>query len=147
MGWCQKRIIDRSLSKCYHCSMKIRAVWNVRSVENFAVKISIRIILSQKGAVEKMNLETGIVRSVNLFFRVIRTTRLIKLTKRQVYTGRFQNLELKTGKYTFVGIIMGLPRFRLGYERVDNNWHCTADGNFQALQMVGKACCKLRKMT
>ena len=28
--------------------------------------------------------------------------------------------ELKTGKYTVVGIVRGLPRFRLGYERAGN---------------------------
>jgi hypothetical protein len=37
-----------------------------------------------------------------------------------IYTSRFQNPELKTGNYTVVGIVRGLPRFRLGYERAGN---------------------------
>ena len=37
-----------------------------------------------------------------------------------IYTSRFQNLELKTGNYTVVGIVRGLPRFKLGYERAGN---------------------------
>ena len=37
-----------------------------------------------------------------------------------IYTSRFQNPELKTGNYTVVGIVRGLPRFKLGYERAGN---------------------------
>lgn len=37
-----------------------------------------------------------------------------------IYTSRFSNPELKSGKYTVVGIVRGLPRFRLGYERAGN---------------------------
>lgn len=37
-----------------------------------------------------------------------------------IYTSRFSNPELKSGKYTVVGIVRGLPRFRLGYERARN---------------------------
>lgn len=37
-----------------------------------------------------------------------------------IYTSRFQNLELNSGNYTVVGIVRGLPRFRLGYERAGN---------------------------
>lgn len=32
----------------------------------------------------------------------------------------FQNPELKSGNYTVVGIVRGVPRFRLGYERAGN---------------------------
>ena len=38
----------------------------------------------------------------------------------KVYTSRFQNPELKSGKYTVVGIVRGLPKFQLGYERAGN---------------------------
>lgn len=37
-----------------------------------------------------------------------------------LYTSRFQNPELKSGNYTVVGIVRGLPRFKLGYERAGN---------------------------
>ena len=37
-----------------------------------------------------------------------------------IYTSRFQNPELKSGNYTVVGIVRGLPRFKLGYERAGN---------------------------
>lgn len=37
-----------------------------------------------------------------------------------IYTSRFQNPELATGNYTVVGIVRGLPRFRLKYERAGN---------------------------
>lgn len=37
-----------------------------------------------------------------------------------IYTSRFSNPELKSGKYTVVGIVRGLPRFKLGYERAGN---------------------------
>ena len=37
-----------------------------------------------------------------------------------IYTSRFQNPELKTGNYTVVGIVRGLPRFKLGYEQAGN---------------------------
>lgn len=37
-----------------------------------------------------------------------------------IYTSRFQNPELKSGNYTVVGIVRGVPRFRLGYERAGN---------------------------
>lgn len=37
-----------------------------------------------------------------------------------LYTSRFSNPELKSGKYTVVGIVRGLPRFNLGYERAGN---------------------------
>ena len=38
----------------------------------------------------------------------------------KIYTSRFQNPELTSGKYTVVGIVRGLPRFKLGYERAGN---------------------------
>lgn len=38
----------------------------------------------------------------------------------KIYTSRFQNPALKSGKYTVVGIVRGLPRFQLGYERAGN---------------------------
>ena len=37
-----------------------------------------------------------------------------------IYTSRFSNPELKSGNYTVVGIVRGVPRFRLGYERAGN---------------------------
>ncbi len=37
-----------------------------------------------------------------------------------IYTSRFQNPELNSGEYTVLGIVRGLPRFKLGYERVGN---------------------------
>ena len=37
-----------------------------------------------------------------------------------IYTSRFQNPELKSGEYTVVGIVRGLPRFRLGYQLAGN---------------------------
>ena len=37
-----------------------------------------------------------------------------------IYTSRFQNPTLKSGEYTVVGIVRGLPRFKLGYERAGN---------------------------
>lgn len=37
-----------------------------------------------------------------------------------IYTSRFSNPELKSGKYTVVGIVRGVPRFKLGYERAGN---------------------------
>ena len=37
-----------------------------------------------------------------------------------IYTSRFQNPELKSDNYTVVGIVRGLPRFKLGYERAGN---------------------------
>lgn len=44
----------------------------------------------------------------------------IKQKVPKLYTSRFQNPELKSGKYTVVGIVRGLPRFPLGYERAGN---------------------------
>ena len=38
----------------------------------------------------------------------------------KIYTSRFQNPELKSGKYTVVGIVRGLPKFQLGYVRSGN---------------------------
>ena len=37
-----------------------------------------------------------------------------------IYTSRFQNPALKSGNYTVVGIVRGLPRFRLGYKLAGN---------------------------
>lgn len=37
-----------------------------------------------------------------------------------IYTSRFSNPELNSGKYTVVGIVRGLPRFKLKYERAGN---------------------------
>ncbi len=37
-----------------------------------------------------------------------------------IYTSRFSNPELKSGKYTVVGIVRSVPRFKLGYERAGN---------------------------
>lgn len=37
-----------------------------------------------------------------------------------IYTSRFQNPVLKSGNYTVVGIVRGLPRFRLGYRLAGN---------------------------
>lgn len=38
----------------------------------------------------------------------------------KIYTSRYSNPELKTGKYTVVGITRGLPKFSLGYELAGN---------------------------
>lgn len=38
----------------------------------------------------------------------------------KIYTSRFSNPELHTGKYTVVGIVRGLPRFRLKYQLEGN---------------------------
>lgn len=38
----------------------------------------------------------------------------------KIYTSRFSNPELRTGKYTVVGIVRGLPKFNLGYN-LDGN--------------------------
>lgn len=35
--------------------------------------------------------------------------------ERKIYTSRFSNPELKTGKYTVCGIVRGMPKFSLGY--------------------------------
>ncbi len=40
--------------------------------------------------------------------------------ERKIYTSRFSNPELKTGKYTVCGIVRGMPKFPLGYA-VDEN--------------------------
>ncbi|MBO6292693.1 MAG: hypothetical protein J6N51_10640 [Selenomonas sp.] len=37
-----------------------------------------------------------------------------------IYTSRFSNPELSSGNYTVVGIVRGLPRFKLKYERAGN---------------------------
>ena len=37
-----------------------------------------------------------------------------------IYTSRFQNPILKSGEYTVVGIVRGLPRFLLGYKLSGN---------------------------
>ena len=37
-----------------------------------------------------------------------------------IYTSRFSNPELNSGNYTVVGIVRGLPRFKLKYERAGN---------------------------
>ena len=37
-----------------------------------------------------------------------------------IYTSRYSNPELKTGKYTVVGITRGAPKFRLDYELAGN---------------------------
>lgn len=37
-----------------------------------------------------------------------------------IYTSRFSNPELKSDKYTVVGIVRGLPKFKLGYELAGN---------------------------
>ena len=37
-----------------------------------------------------------------------------------IYTSRFSNPTLKSGKYTVVGIVRGIPRFPLGYEQAGN---------------------------
>ena len=34
-----------------------------------------------------------------------------------IYTSRFSNQELKTGKYFVIGITLGEPKFSLGYEK------------------------------
>ncbi len=38
----------------------------------------------------------------------------------KIYTSRYSNPELKSGKYTVVGITRGLPKFPLGYELAGN---------------------------
>lgn len=38
----------------------------------------------------------------------------------RVYTSRYSNPELTSGKYTVVGVTRGAPRFRLGYELSGN---------------------------
>lgn len=38
----------------------------------------------------------------------------------KIYTSRFSNPELRTGKYTVVGIVRGLPKFHLGYSLAGN---------------------------
>lgn len=38
----------------------------------------------------------------------------------QIFTSRFTNPELQTGKYTAVGIVRGLPRFKLKYKLAGN---------------------------
>lgn len=38
----------------------------------------------------------------------------------KIFTSRFSNPELQTGKYTVVGIVRGLPRFRLKYQLAGN---------------------------
>ena len=37
-----------------------------------------------------------------------------------IYTSRYSNPELKTGKYTVVGITRGAPKFKLGYSLACN---------------------------
>ena len=38
----------------------------------------------------------------------------------EIFTSRFSNPELQTGKYTVVGIVRGLPRFKLKYQLEGN---------------------------
>ncbi len=37
-----------------------------------------------------------------------------------IYTSRYSNPELRTGKYTVVGVTRGQPKFKLGYELAGN---------------------------
>lgn len=44
-----------------------------------------------------------------------------------IYTSRYSNPELKTGKYTVVGISRGTPRFALGYELAGKQYELAPD--------------------
>ena len=117
-------------------------------------KILIRVILSQKADVEKINIETDVTEQVKLILSDNPDNKAYKIDENgketqisfddaralfaagkakikdialdkidsspKIYTSRFQNPELKSGNYTVVGIVRGLPRFRLGYERAGN---------------------------
>lgn len=46
----------------------------------------------------------------------------------KIYTSRFSNPELRTGNYTVVGIVRGLPKFPLKYPLAGNIIQCAPPG-------------------
>ena len=70
-----------------------------------------------------------------------------------IYTSRFQNPALKSGNYTVVGIVRGLPRFRLGYKLAGNiidiaptreMFHINDRAEFTVpYKQLGQRCCAL----
>ena len=109
-------------------------------------KILIRVILSQKADVEKINIETDVTEQVKLILSDNPDNKAYKIDENGKETqisfddaralfaagkAKIKDIALdkidsspkiytKSGNYTVVGIVRGLPRFRLGYERAGN---------------------------